>query len=40
MLVVESKSTIAFSVALPQALTYMMGNLKYFKLRHDCDQNA
>jgi hypothetical protein len=27
VLVVESKSTIAFSVALPQALTYMMGNL-------------
>lgn len=26
VLVVESKSTIAFSVALPQALTYMMGN--------------
>lgn len=26
VLVVESKSTIAFSVALPQVLTYMMGN--------------
>ncbi|HAZ46397.1 MAG TPA: type I restriction endonuclease subunit R [Cyanobacteria bacterium UBA11369] len=26
VLVVESKSTIAFSIALPQALTYMMGN--------------
>ncbi|NES19113.1 MAG: type I restriction endonuclease subunit R [Symploca sp. SIO3E6] len=26
VLVVESKSTIAFSVALPQALTYMMAN--------------
>lgn len=26
VIVVESKSTIAFSVALPQALTYMMGN--------------
>lgn len=26
VLVVESKSTIAFSVALPQALTYLMGN--------------
>jgi hypothetical protein len=26
VLVVESKSTIAFSVALPQALTYMRGN--------------
>jgi len=26
VLVVESKSTIAFSVALPQALTYMIGN--------------
>ncbi len=26
VLVVESKSTIAFSIALPQALTYMIGN--------------
>lgn len=26
VLVVESKSTLAFSVALPQVLTYMMGN--------------
>jgi hypothetical protein len=26
VLVVESKSTIAFSIALPQILTYMMGN--------------
>jgi hypothetical protein len=26
VIVVESKSTIAFSVALPQALSYMMGN--------------
>lgn len=28
VVVVESKSTIAFSIALPQALTYMMGNPK------------
>lgn len=26
VLVIESKSTIAFSIALPQALTYMIGN--------------